>query len=168
MTDAVNAEGELAEVTLQPGTGSIDELFGLNFRYPLFTIQTAEDNEYSSIPLILGLSYKIAGKGKDDYKFGNTLLFTAGSDYRFTSMASLTFQFNVRNQGYANVGTTGEPRENTGGTWVYLSPGLNVDLTESLSLFGIIQLPVYINVNGLQQASAFNIQFGISANSNLL
>lgn len=168
VTSAVNAEGELAEVTLQPGTGSLDELFGVNFRYPLFATKTAYGDEYSTIPLILGLNYKIAGKGTDDYKFGNTLLLTAGTDYQFMNEASITLQFNVRTQDFADVGTTGEPRENTGGTWIYLSPGLNLNLLDNLSFFGIVQLPVYINVNGLQQASSFNAQFGISANTSLL
>ncbi len=168
VTNAVNAGGELAEVTLQPGTGSLDELLGVNFRYPLFTIQTTDAEEYSTIPLILGLNYKIAGKGTDDYKFGNTLLLTAGTDYQFTDKTSITMQFNVRTQGYADVGGTGEPRENTGGTWLYLSPGLNLNLLDNLSFFGIVQFPVYINVHGLQQASAFNAQFGISANTSFL
>lgn len=167
VTNAVNAEGAQAEVTLQPGTGSLDEVLGLNFNYPLFIIHTSDD-EFSTIPLILGLNYKITGKGTDDYKFGNTLLLTAGTDYQFTKKASITLQFNVRAQGYADVGTTGEPRENTGGTWMYVSPGLNLNITDNLSFFGIVQIPVYINVHGLQQASAFNTQLGISANTSLL
>lgn len=168
VTNAANSEGELAEVTLQPGTGSVDGLMGLNFRYPLITVPTLESSKYSSIPLIIGVNYKIAGKGTDDYKFGNSLLLTAGTDYRFMNTMSVTFQFNLRNQGFADTGTTGEPRENTGGTWMYLSPGLNLDLTNYLSLFGIVQVPVYINVHGLQQASSFNVQFGITADTDLL
>jgi len=168
VTNSVNAEGETAEVTIQPGTGSIDEIIGANFRYPLFTIQTTEKDVYSAIPLIIGVSYKISGKGTDDYKFGNSLLVTAGTNYQFTKTAGLTLQFNVRNQDYADTGTTGEPSANTGGTWMYLSPGLNLNFTDNIALFGIIQLPVYINVHGLQQASSFNAQIGISANTTLL
>ncbi len=168
VTNAVNAEGETAEVTIQPGSGSLDEIIGANFRCPLFTIQTAEKDVYSDIPLIIGVSYKISGKGTDDYKFGNSLLVTAGTSYQFTKKAGVTLQFNVRNQDFADTGMTGEPRENTGGTWMYLSPGLNLNITDNLALFGIIQLPVYINVHGLQQASSFNAQIGISANTTLL
>jgi hypothetical protein len=168
VTDAVNAEGEQAEVTIQPGSGSLDVLLGLNFRYPLFTIQTTVADEYSTIPLILGLSYKIPGKGTDDYQFGNSILFSVGSDYQMTKKAGLTLQLNIRNLAFANVGNTDEPRENTGGTWVYLSPGINLNLTENFSFFGIIQLPVYLNVHGIQQASSFNLQLGISANTSLL
>jgi hypothetical protein len=168
VTNAVNAEGEVAEVTIQPGSGSFDELVGLNFSYPLFTIKTTEKDEYSTIPLVVGLSYKIAGKGTDHYRYGNSLIVTAGTDYQFTKKASLSLQFNFRNLGYADTGTTGEPRDNSGGTWVYLSPGLNLNLTDNLSFFGTIQLPIYINVHGLQQISNFNSQIGISINSSLL
>ncbi len=168
VTNAVNAEGETAEVTIQPGTGSYDEIIGANFRYPLFTIQTTEKDVYSTIPIIAGVSYKISGKGTDDYKFGNSLLLTAGTSYQFTKKAGVTLQFNVRNQDYADTGITGEPQDNTGGTWMYLSPGLNLNVTDNIAFFGIIQIPVYINVHGLQQASSFNAQFGISANTSLL
>lgn len=168
MTDAVNSEGEEAEVTIQPGTGSVDALLGLNFWMPLFTVQTTKENLYSTIPLIIGLSYKIPGKGTDNYQFGNAALLTVGTDYQFTNKASATLQVNFRNQGYANVGNTGEPRENTGGSWIYVSPGLNINFTENLSFFGIVQIPVYLNVHGIQQASRFNTQIGISANGNLL
>jgi hypothetical protein len=167
VTNAVNAGGEPAEVTLQPGTGSYDELIGANFRYPLFTIETAEKDVYSTIPLIFGITYKIAGNGTNDYKFGNTLLISAGTAYQFTNKAGLTLQLNFRNQDYADVGKTGEPRENTGGTWFYLSPGFNLSITDNLAFFGIFQLPVYMNVHGLQQVSAFNLQFGISADTSL-
>jgi hypothetical protein len=168
VTDAVNDNGEAAEVTIQPGTGSYDELIGIDFRYPLVTVPTAEKNVFSTLPLILGLNYKLAGKGTNDYKFGNTLLISAGTAYQITNYADLTFQINLRNQGYADMGSTGEPRENTGGTWMYISPGLNINLTNNLSLFGIVQLPAYINVHGLQQASPFNTQLGVTVNANLL
>lgn len=167
-TNAVNNEGELAEVTIQPGSGSYDVLFGLNFRYPLFIVSTTNENEYSTIPLILGLLYKIPGKGTDDYQFGKTILFTAGTDYQITGKTSLTLQMNFKNQGYANTGMTGEPKENTGSTQIYVSPGINLGITDNLSLFGIIQLPVYQNVHGIQQTSRFNTQVGISANANML
>ena len=167
-TDVANSAGELAEVTLQPGTGSYDELIGIDFRYPLLTLPTFENNIYSTLPLILGLRYKITGPGTNDYKFGNTLLISAGTAYGFTEYADLTLQVNLRHQDFADMGFTGEPRENTGGTWMYISPGLTLNLTDNLSFFGIVQLPVYINVNGLQQASIFNTQFGVSVNTNLL
>jgi hypothetical protein len=168
LTSAVNGDGEKAEVTIQPGSGSYDALAGINFNYPLFTIQTTNENEYSTIPLILGILYKIPGKGTEDYQYGNTLLITAGTDYQFTSEASLTLQVNFRNQGYANVGSTGEPKENTGGTKIFISPGLNLSITDYLSFFGIVQLPVYQNFHGIQQTSRFNTQIGISADTNLL
>jgi hypothetical protein len=118
--------------------------------------------------LIIGLSYKIPGKGTDDYRFGRALLATLGTDYQFSDKVSFTLQFNLKNQEYDDTGSTGEPGENTGGTKVFVSPGLNLNLTDYLSLFGIIQLPVYQNVHGIQQTSRFNTQLGLSANTSLL
>ncbi len=168
ITDAKNTEGEEAEVTIQPGSGSVDEVIGINFRHPLFTVKTTKDGVYSTIPLIIGLSYQIAGKGTNDYKFGNTFLANLGTDYQLTDKASLAFQVNGKFQGHSDPGKTGEPEENTGGKWIYFSPGLNFSIDQTLSFYGFIQLPVYQNVNGIQQTSRFNLQLGVTANTSLL
>jgi hypothetical protein len=92
----------------------------------------------------------------------------AGTAYQFSSHANLLLQLNGKFQGKADVGETGEPGENTGGTFVYLSPGLNVDVMPHLSAYGYLQIPVYQRVNGIQQTSRYNIQFGLSADIGLL
>ena len=38
ITDMKNAQGELAEVAIQPGTGSYDGIVGINVRHPLTTV----------------------------------------------------------------------------------------------------------------------------------
>ncbi len=77
-------------------------------------------------------------------------------------------QVNGRFQGYADVGSTHEPRENTGGTWIYASPGLSIDLLENVSFTGFVQIPVHQYVNGIQQTARYNLQLGLSVNSDLL
>jgi hypothetical protein len=166
VTDATSTEGELAEVTLQPGTGSHDAIFGVNYRQSLFSVPTLS-GEYGALPLTAGVSYQISGKGTNDYRFGNTLLVYVGTQYELSNQISVLLQVNGMFRGFASIGTTGEFPQNTGGTWIFVSPGLSLHLSDALSAFGYLQLPAYLNVHGIQQTSRFNLQFGLSADIDL-
>jgi hypothetical protein len=58
-------------------------------------------------------------------------------------------------QQHEHVGTV----ENTGGTAVFLSPGLRYDVSPVLGIGSYVQVPVYQDVNGTQVAA--NAQFWI-------
>jgi hypothetical protein len=49
----------------------------------------------------------------------------------------------------------------TGGTLVYLSPGLVVPVSKQTSLYGFVQLPMYQNVNGVQLAPKISVSIGV-------
>ncbi len=167
VTHVTNAGGEEAEVTIQPGTGSLDGIFGVNYRQTLLSLPTFS-GAYSALPLVLGVTYQVNGKGADDYRFGNSLLAHAATSYQFLERASFLLQVNGRFQDYADVGTTGEFRGNTGGTWIFLSPGLSLQLSDALSGLTYVQIPIYQRVNGIQQTSKFNLLFSLSYRLNLL
>jgi hypothetical protein len=167
ITHAANAQGEVAEVTIQPGTGSLDGIFALHFRQNIFSVPTL-GGEFGVLPLTAGATFQGNGKGTNDYRIGNTLLLYAGTQYQLTHNISVLLQANGMFRGYANTGSTDELRENTGGTWMFISPGLACELVEGLSLVGYCQLPVYINVHGIQQTSAINLQFSLSADLDVL
>jgi hypothetical protein len=168
ITDVKNNEGEEAEVTIQPGTGSTDLIFGTVFSKNLASLQTLSGEQYSSFPVVLSVNYRLNGKGTDDYKFGNELLLHLSTAYRFVEKISLLLQVNARFMEHSDVGTTGEPEENTGGKWIFLSPGLKFYLSDDISLYSYLQLPVYQNVNGIQQTAKYNLKFGINKELNIL
>jgi hypothetical protein len=161
VTDARNAEGEEAEVTIQPGTGSLDAVVRVNYRQTLATLP-AFGGVFATLPLEAGVSYQRNGRGKDNYLSGNVFVAYLGTSYQIARRASVQFQVNARNQGFADVGDTDEPRENTGGTWIFVSPGLGVNLSDALSATAFVQLPVYQDVHGIQQVSSANLSFGLS------
>lgn len=161
VTGARNGEGVPAEVTIQPGSGSIDAMIGVNYRQSLASVPML-GGLYGVLPLTAGASIQIAGRGMNDYRYGNTFLVYAGSSYQFARMASVLLQLNGRFQDFADVGNTGEPRENTGGTWIFLSPGLGLSLTPGLSGNVFVQLPVYQNVHGIQQTALYNLSMSLS------
>lgn len=171
VTDIKNAEGEEAEVTIQPGTGSYDLIFGANYRQAMLSVPTILGELYSELPLIIGATYQANGKGKDDWRFGNTFIVSLGTAYQFVKRASLLLQFNGKFQERADVGNVNPadvPPGNTGGSWVFVSPGLNFQISDALSAYSYFQIPVYQKVNGIQQTAAVNLQFGLSANFGLL
>jgi hypothetical protein len=167
VTDMKNGEGEEAEVSIQPGTGSTDGIFGLQYRQTIVSVPTLAGN-FSSLPLIASVTCQFNGAGTNGWRFGNMLFAHVGTAYQFAHRANFLLQLNGRFQDFADVGLTGEPRENTGGTWIYVSPGLNIDLTEGISATGFVQVPLYQNVHGIQQTAKFNLQFGVTANVGLL
>lgn len=162
VTRMKNSGGDEAEVTIQPGTGSLDWLFGLSARYASLTVPLPS-GLYGTMPLTFSATYQINGKGTLGYRFGNVLLLHLGMEYPLARPAYFLFQINAHVQGFADVGTTDEPPENTGGKWVFLSPGFSVDLSENVRANAFVQLPVYRNVHGIQQTAPFNLQFGVNA-----
>jgi hypothetical protein len=161
ITGIRNAEGEEADVTIQPGTGSVDGIAGIQYDQNLLTVPTLS-GRYATLPLLVGISYQFTGKGTDDYRFGNTLLAHIGLSYPALDRASLLLQINGKFQDYADVGLTEEPRENTGGSWVFVSPGLGVQLDDALRGYAYVQVPVYQNVHGIQQTAGFNLLLNLS------
>ncbi|MFQ5641836.1 MAG: hypothetical protein ACE5IR_27995 [bacterium] len=171
VTTALNSEGEEAEVTIQPGTGSTDVILGFDYRQALLSVPTLSGDVHATLPLSIGVTYRINGEGTLDWRFGNQLIASIGTEYRFASRASLLFQINGRFQEKAEPGRVdiGDvPPGNTGGTWVFASPGLRVQLTDAFAAYAITQIPVYQDVNGIQQTSNLNLQFGLSFETGLL
>jgi hypothetical protein len=166
-TGLANADGERAEVTIQPGSGSVDVLLGLHYRQDMITVPMF-DGQYSSLPVIASATYRLNGKGTDDYRAGNGFMIHLGTGYRFLTAASLLFQLNGTFEGQADIGSTHEQAENTGGTWIFASPGLEVSIFDAFTAFGYVQLPVYRDVNGLQQTAKYNLQFGLTYSAGLL
>jgi hypothetical protein len=162
-TDIANAEGKTAEASLQPGTGSTDGILGVRYRQNVAAVRSIVGGQYAALPLMAGVDYQMNGRGTGDWMFGAVCTAHAGTAYAWSPASRLLLQADARIQDFAGVGMTGEPRENTGGTWIFISPGLEIDLLPSVTAYGYIQLPLYQNVHGIQQTAPYNLQFGISA-----
>jgi hypothetical protein len=167
ITDLKNEQGAVAEVPIQPGSGSFDGMIGFSYRGSLTTVPTL-GNQFSTLTVEAGISYEFTGAGEDDWKAGNSLLVHVGSSYQFASRASFLLQLNLKSQEKALPGTTNEPTESTGGVWFFVTPGMSVDFEQGFSLYAQLQLPLYQKVNGIQQTSAFNLKLGVAADVSLL
>jgi hypothetical protein len=155
--------GEDAEVTIAPGTGSTDALFGVTYQSGLLrnTALEGELGHTTLIPFFIALNARLNGQGTHDYRRGHEVQLNTGTEYPLTPSLHLLGQVNARMLSKDDVGQTNENRDLTGGRYLYLSPGLRVLLGGKTSIYGFVQMPVYQHVNGLQLTSKANYLAGI-------
>jgi hypothetical protein len=136
--DVANDEGEVAERMLQPGTGTTDLLAGV-FYNRLFA---------NSSSVFVQARYESATDSRDDYRPGDRFFMDLGYRYPLTSRFALQAQLNAVLKEREH-GANAEP-EDSGGKYLFFTPGVSFAVTRSLQLYGFVQLPLYQYVNGVQ------------------
>jgi hypothetical protein len=142
-------EGAPLDRGLQPGTGTTDLLVGA---YTMGAI--SRDWDWFGEAIL-----QQPMNSREDFKPGTGLNLTVGARYMSFENVRPQIQVNARIEGRekgmnADVG-------NSGATLVYLSPGVNVKLTDSASLYGYVQVPIYQRVNGLQIEPRWSASVGV-------
>ncbi|MCU1347768.1 MAG: hypothetical protein JWO56_798 [Acidobacteria bacterium] len=158
-----NDEGEEAEVTIQPGSGSTDYVAGFSW-HGGFVRDTALGGgmgHATRLPLFATATYRVNGNGTDRYRRGDEIQVNAGGEYPLAPRLDLAAQLNARLLDRDHPGNTGEDPGRTGGRFLYLSPGLDVTLTPGTSAYAFVQFPVYQHVNGIQLTAKRNLVFGV-------
>jgi hypothetical protein len=160
-----NRNGEQAEVTIQPGSGSVDGLIGLSFQGSAVrdTILGGPFGHVTRIPYFVSATYRRNGRGVSDYRRGDEVQINAGTEYPIARLATALLQVNGRVLQKDTVGKTAEDPALTGGRFLFVSPGLRLSLARRLSLYGFVQLPVYQRVNGIQLTARANYLAGLQA-----
>jgi hypothetical protein len=150
-TDVRNADGDLAERTLQPGSGTTDLVAGLY---------------YSSAMPLRDLTWFVSSQvqtplnSHQDFRPGTKLFADAGLRYAATQNLGVLVQLNAQARG-RDAGAQAEP-EDSGGKSLFFSPGLSYAATPSLQVSGFVQFPVYQYVNGVQLTAARAYALGAS------
>ena len=154
---------EEGEVPIQPGSGSTDILLGATWQSGFLRDTSLQGmmGKTTLIPLFASLSYRLNGRGTHEYRIGNELQLNAGSEYPLSERLHLLGQINLRHREKDAVGQTAENPDLTGGTFVYVSPGLRFTVSQETSLYGYIQVPVLQDVNGTQLTSRVNYLVGV-------
>jgi hypothetical protein len=150
--DVRNGNGDRAERSLQPGTGTTDLVFGAY---------------YTRVLPASGASWFVQGlvqtplNSREDYRPGRRVTLDVGYRYEATDAIGLMIQLNALYRG-KDSGLQAEP-EDTGGRFIYLSPGISYAVTKATQLYAFVQKPLYQHVNGVQLTADWSAVVGVSA-----
>lgn len=134
---------------LQPGTGSWDALLGF-----IKNGQATPDIQW----FMTGLWDKPLNSYAN-FRIGQTLTGTLGARYTGWQVIVPQLQINAQNR-WRDTGTM-SLRHDSGGEIVNLSPGAFVNVSDAMSVYGFVQLPVYQRVGGLQLVPQYSASIGV-------
>jgi hypothetical protein len=148
--DAANDEGDVAERSLQPGSGTTDTILGVFYGGPLGHRAT----------WFADLNWQAPLDERDEYKRGSRAGFDIGTSYPWIGHVAVQLQLNTLWKD-RDSGASAEP-EDTVGTFVHVSPGVGVALGGKTQLDGFVQVPIYQDVNGVQLVADWSVAAGLS------
>lgn len=146
-----NDEGELAERSLQPGTGTTDVIVGAYYH-----AQLPEINSQWFTQLLFSKPLN----ERDDFRGGEQTALDLGYRYRLNKMWGLMAQLNYVVKG-RDTGSEAEP-EDSGARTLSFSPGISASVSDSTQLYGFIHHRVYTHVNGAQLSARDSFVVGVS------
>lgn len=151
-------DGDQPEPTARPGTGSWDLTTGAGAEWRLHVMAF---HDHGGMPLRASVNGRWNGRGTERYQVGSEVTAHLATEAPLFSWGTLLFQTNLRVKAKDDVGDTDAEAGNTGGTWAYLSPGLRVG-GGGTYVYGLVQIPVYQRVNGIQLVSDTNLFVGVT------
>ncbi len=158
-----NGEGVEAEPTIAPGTGSTDVSASLVWQRTanVRSLTYGPLGNTAAMPYFVGMTARRNGVGSRSYRAGDELQINAGATYPVSATLQVLLQVNSRFKTKDDVGRTDAVRDDTGGSFVYVSPGLRVAFSPRTALYGYVQVPVYQRINGVNIASKYNLLGGL-------
>jgi hypothetical protein len=155
--DVPAIDGDQPEPPARPGTGSTDALAGLHLmRMVSLPGWSGRRSDVSFFASLLG---RLNGRGTERYRVGNEIQADLGGAYPILPSLQILGQLNARVRGKDDPGLTDALRDNTGGSWLYASPGLRLQ-ARGVAAYAYVQLPVYERVNRIQLVAPAHWVFG--------
>lgn len=153
--DRTNNAGEKLEAVDQPGSGSYDFTTGLAYSRWLTDKWTLDTN----------IQYIFRTEGARDFKIGDRMDWNLATSYQ---VIPRNIYPNVAPVGEVNVRylfrdeQNGRDEINSGGTTIFLSPGVRVGITSRCGVGTSVSFPVFQNLLGEQQETDFKVAVGIN------
>jgi hypothetical protein len=147
--------GSPLDASLQAGTGSTDVIVGAYY------YQAVSQN----FDIFLNTQFQSAVAHKqnqpgNDFRPGNSETFSVGLRYEANPNWIPQVQLNVVHKS-PDQGALADTTD-TVGTVAYISPGLTVQVTHKLHAYGVIQVPIYSNLDGYQLFPHYTATAGMS------
>lgn len=149
--DIANGEGDVAERTLQPGTGTTDALIGAYYRRVLGQWNAS---------WFVQINAQVPLASHQGYRPGRQLMVDVGARWEATDKLGLMLQLNAIHKG-RDSGAEAEP-DDSGSRTLSVSPGLTYTVMPGIQVYGFIQLPLYQRVNGVQLVADRSFAGGVS------
>jgi hypothetical protein len=143
--------GERVDEHAQPGTGSTDVFGGLSGVY-LF-------DERSS--LFASAQYRGTGRNSFGYKYGNLAMANLAYERKLADPVDTVVEMNYRYAQRDQVNSSGEPDLSTGGSILYITPRIIVNLGSGIILRLAAQIPVWTALYGVQSEKV-NLNAGLT------
>ncbi len=134
---------------LQPGTGTTDAIMGV-----FYADYLSQNFGYFTQALLQTALY-----ATDQYRPGESLNLNLG--LRYTGIRDVTPQVQMNFRHVLHDTGAQADENNTGGTLLYFSPGVSVSVSNHVSAYGFVQLPVYQDVRGIQLAPRITTSLGM-------
>jgi hypothetical protein len=146
-----NADGDVAERSLQPGTGTTDGIVGAYYHQKL----PQWDSSWFA-----QAQYQHALNSHDDFRPGSQFGIDVGYRYGVTDKLGALVQVNavVKRR---DRGAQAEPND-SGGRFLFITPGLSYAATDTMQIYAFFQKPVYQYVNGVQLTADKAFVLGLS------
>ena len=144
-----DSDGGVNEPTIMPGTGSYDAILSAFYNYSYIP---------NSLDFFVSLSHRFTTINPLDYEFGDTTFVDGGVSYVLTDKVLLSAQINARiSRRHMFLGMY---VPNTGGTFINLTPGVRLVLSENASIYSHVQIPVYQRVNEANLVANYGFLLG--------
>lgn len=150
-TDIANGDADVAERSLQPGTGTTDAILGAYYHQKL---------PHLNASWFAQTQYQRALKSSDGFKPGDQLGVDLGYRHGITDKLGTLVQLNFLAK-LRDSGPQAEP-EDSGGRFVSVSPGLSYAVSDTMQIYGFVQKPLYQHVNGVQLTASKAFVVGLS------
>jgi hypothetical protein len=157
-TSNKDQSGEKFETEQQPGSGSWDGEFGV----------TASRSFFERLSLSTSFQYTLKGEGAQERKLGDVFRYNVatslalrklGAYPNFHLVLELNHEWALRDHS-----RTERRVFDSGGTTIFLTPGVVMDFHRHLTAFWGFPLPVYQNLGGEHEELKFEMLAGVSLN----
>ena len=149
--DVSNDKGDLAERSMQPGSGTTDLIVGGYYHQKLTE---------SAVSWFAQGQYQHALNTRDNYKPGAQLGLDVGVRKSLVGALGVLVQLNYVHKA-SDSGSEAEP-DSSGGRFVYASPGLSYALPGNKQLYAFYQVPLHRHVTGVQLTADRALVVGLS------
>jgi hypothetical protein len=146
-TNDRNDAGELLHAHDQIGSGAYAGLLGVQLSHLT-----------GRWPIFFSVGYQLNGANDRGFRYGNVFRFNLAAQRRLFSRIDLITEVNGRAAEYDQE--DGQNEDNTGGTVLYISPGLRFRLAGGLAFRGQVQIPVVEELSGVQDEKT-NVRAGL-------